>query len=90
MIMMMNITYEKKRAGVVYLPTLRKPCKVKPMNEDHDSLSLLIAEIAEGDDTAMTAFYDSTVNRVFGMALKIVLRPELAEEVVLKIEWKKK
>jgi RNA polymerase sigma-70 factor (ECF subfamily) len=52
------------------------------MSEDHDSLSLLIVAIAEGDDTAMTAFYDSTVNRVFGMALKIVLRPELAEEVV--------
>ncbi len=80
--MTMNITHEKKRAGVVYLPALRKPCKGKPMSEDHDSLSLLIAAIAEGDETAMTTFYDSTVNRVFGMALKIVLRPELAEEVV--------
>ena len=52
------------------------------MSEEHDSLSLLIERIAEGDDTAMTAFYDSTVNRVFGMALKIVLRAVLAEEVV--------
>jgi RNA polymerase sigma-70 factor (ECF subfamily) len=35
-----------------------------------------------GDEVAMTDFYDATVNRAYGIIIKIVLRPELAEEVV--------
>jgi len=52
------------------------------MTEDQSGLVALIEKIAVGDETAVSEFYDATVNRVFGLAMKIVLRPELAEEVV--------
>ena len=52
------------------------------MTNNQGDLSTLIIKISTGDETAMASFYDATVNRVYGMAMKIVLRPELAEEVV--------
>ena len=42
---------------------------------------LLIA-IAKGDDKALARFYDATVGRVYGLALRIVRHREAAEEVV--------
>ena len=43
----------------------------------------LLAAIAKGDEQALGAFYDATVSRVYGLALRIVRQREAAEEVVV-------
>ena len=42
----------------------------------------LLSAIAKGDEQALGAFYDVTVSRVYGLALRIVRQREAAEEVV--------
>lgn len=84
----MKITHRQKRLldqksqSGVYSFSLRDQNKATFMTEDQDSLLPLIIKIAEGDEASMSAFYKLTVNRVYGMALKVVSKPELAEEVV--------
>jgi RNA polymerase sigma factor (sigma-70 family) len=41
-----------------------------------------LAAIALRDEAALSAFYDATVNRVYGLALRITRQPESAAEVV--------
>lgn len=68
--------------GVLYsLPRLKQK-HGGGMVEDQSTLVSLIEKISQGDENAMSDFYDATVNRVYGMAVKVVLRTELAEEVV--------
>ena len=45
-------------------------------------LRSLLVPIATGDQHALAHFYDGTVSRVYSVALRIVRRPEMAEEVV--------
>ncbi len=52
------------------------------MGQDKDPLLALLVRIKKRDEAAMGELYDSTVNRVYGLAIKIVIKPELAEEVV--------
>jgi len=52
------------------------------MEQQSDPLLALLKKIGSGDAAAMETLYDATVNRIFGLAIKIVLKPELAEEVV--------
>lgn len=47
-----------------------------------DPLLNLLERIKQGEDAALEALYNNTVNRVYGLAVKIVNRPDLAEEVV--------
>jgi RNA polymerase sigma-70 factor (ECF subfamily) len=54
----------------------------KTMTEDQSDLILLIDKISLGEQEAMSTLYNKTANRVFGMAMKILMRSELAEEVV--------
>ncbi len=72
--------------GVLYSLTSHKVGRESLMSKDHytdqGNLVALISKIAGGDETAVANLYDATVNRVYGMAMKIVIRPELAEEVV--------
>ena len=68
--------------GVLYSLPLRKGCKGEVMIEDQSNLVTLIEKMQLADEKAMSGFYNATVNRVYGMAMKIVLRAELAEEVV--------
>ncbi len=46
--------------------------------------SLLVA-IAQQDESAFAAFYDATVSRAYGLALRITQRHEFAEEVVCDV-----
>ena len=59
------------------LPTPRPD----PVQESQNLLAELIAAIAKGDEQALGAFYDATVSRVFGLALRIVRQRDAAEEV---------
>ena len=52
------------------------------MGQVSDPLLALLEKIGSGDEAAMATLYDATVNRIFGLAIKIVSKPELAEEVV--------
>ncbi len=50
--------------------------------QEEDSLFALLQRIKTGEEAAMELLYNLTVNRLYGLALKIVSQPELAEEVV--------
>ncbi len=45
-------------------------------------ITTCLAEIQEQNEDALSQFYDLTINRVYGMALRITGKPEEAEEVV--------
>ncbi|OYY62053.1 MAG: hypothetical protein B7Y50_02280 [Hydrogenophilales bacterium 28-61-11] len=50
-------------------------------------LTELIQRMAAGDEAALGRFYDATLSRVYGLALKITGRRELAEEVCVETFW---
>ncbi|CAA6804281.1 MAG: Unknown protein, partial [uncultured Thiotrichaceae bacterium] len=47
-----------------------------------DPLLVMLERIKKGEEAALEALYNATVSRVYGLAVKIVNNPELAEEVV--------
>lgn len=53
-----------------------------PDNTTEQQLNEWIAAVVVHDERALSALYDATVTRVYGMILRIVRRPSLAEEVV--------
>jgi RNA polymerase sigma-70 factor (ECF subfamily) len=57
-----------------------------------DPLLALLTRIKTGEEAAMELLYNLTVNRLYGLAVKIVTKPELAEEVIGDVflqVWKK-
>lgn len=46
------------------------------------ALCALVNDIAYDNEAALAKFYDATVSRVYGVAIRIVRTPELAEEVI--------
>jgi RNA polymerase sigma-70 factor (ECF subfamily) len=67
---------------MLYSAELLTGIEVVSMEQDIDPLLALLKRIGSEDEAAMATLYDATVNRIFGLAIKIVLKPELAEEVV--------
>ena len=51
---------------------------------DHE-LSGLIAKTAQGDEAALGALYDQTCSHTYGLALRVLDDPTLAEEVTLDV-----
>ncbi len=47
----------------------------------------LITRLIERDESALSALYDATLSKVYGLALKITAQPSLAEEVVEDTYW---
>lgn len=45
----------------------------------------LIRRMATGDEDALGAFYDATLGKVFGLALRITGRPDAAEDVAAEV-----
>lgn len=45
-------------------------------------LADLVARMAQGDEQALGGFYDQTLGKAYALALRIVRRPDAAEEVV--------
>lgn len=56
-----------------------------PILVGRDPLQGLLNKVAQGDVEAFRDLYSRTVRRLFGLALKVVQRPELAEEVVQEV-----
>jgi RNA polymerase sigma factor (sigma-70 family) len=54
---------------------------------DHDPLAGWIAEMAAGDEAALSKFYDSTSGKVYGLALWITRSRPMAEEVASDVYW---
>jgi RNA polymerase sigma-70 factor (ECF subfamily) len=52
-----------------------------------DVLVRLLRETAAGDETAFARLYDATSRRIFGLALRILEKPKLAEEAALEAYW---
>ena len=76
-----NFQPNYKNSNRLYSLSSNKPKKDRLMSKEGNLITLL-EKMSVGDEVAMGSFYDATVNRVYGMAMKVVLRPELAEEVV--------
>jgi len=53
-----------------------------------DSLERYLVRIADGDEAAMSAFYDLTKARVFGICLRILKAADSAEEATLEVYTK--
>jgi RNA polymerase sigma factor (sigma-70 family) len=58
------------------------PASLPPSGEDDNVLRGCLNEICEQDQAALGRFYDLTVSRVYGVALRIVRNDDMAEEVV--------
>ncbi|WP_306364925.1 ECF RNA polymerase sigma factor SigK [Nocardia sp. CC227C] len=56
-----------------------------PDPEQMRRLAALLRGVAAGDRDAFTAFYRSTHDRVYGLALRILRRPPAAEEVTQEV-----
>jgi hypothetical protein len=54
-----------------------------PAADPQENLASLLARMADGDEAALAAFYDATVAKAYGLALRIVGTPAAAEEVVV-------
>ncbi|MEQ1662845.1 MAG: sigma-70 family RNA polymerase sigma factor [Thiobacillus sp.] len=52
-----------------------------------ETLALLIQRMAQGDEAALAHFYDLTLARVHGLALRITARCDLAEDVCVEAYW---
>lgn len=58
------------------------PLKAQPSDTESAQLLTLLHRITMRDEAALAALYEATVARVYGLALRITQRRELAEEVV--------
>lgn len=56
-------------------------------NEQETLLTAWLEKIAAKDENALAAFYDATVNRVYGLALRITRASHVAEEVASDVYW---
>jgi len=63
-------------------PSRRVPAATELVVDDDASLLECIEAIRERDQQALARFYDLTVGRVYGIALRIVRHADMAEEVV--------
>jgi RNA polymerase sigma-70 factor (ECF subfamily) len=48
-------------------------------------LSILLGQIAQGDQTAFAEFYEATSRRVFGMARRVLIDAELSEDTTQEV-----
>lgn len=59
----------------------------EPQDSQSELLTSLLQRMASGDEAALSRFYDMTLSRVYGLALRISGRRDLAEEVCVETFW---
>jgi RNA polymerase sigma-70 factor (ECF subfamily) len=64
---------------------LASPQDSRELNSRDQDWALLIKKVADGDQSALTALYDSTSRMVFGLVLRVVSDRSTAEEVLLDV-----
>ena len=57
------------------------------LDAQETSLTGWLEKISAKDESALAAFYDATVNRVYGLAMRITRASHVAEEVVSDVYW---
>lgn len=57
-------------------------CDIPP---EHSRLNELLARVALGDEEALAGFYDASSRTVYGVALRVVRDPAVAEEVTMEV-----
>jgi len=65
--------------------------KIRLVSSTPDASALLI-QVARGDRSAFSDFYDLVIDRVYGIARKVIRDPEMAEEVTQEVMvevWRK-
>jgi RNA polymerase sigma-70 factor (ECF subfamily) len=62
------------------------PTHLHDLSTTSDML-VLIDRMAKRDESSLAAFYDLTLSKVYGLALKITRRHDLAEDVVVDTYW---
>lgn len=68
-------------------PTPPPPPEPGSSTSPSDPLAALVGRMAGQDEAALAQFYALTLSRVYGLALRITGRRELAEEVALETYW---
>ncbi|MGH3649037.1 MAG: ECF RNA polymerase sigma factor SigK [Micromonosporaceae bacterium] len=64
---------------------VEQPQRSTPQRTPDGSLDELLRRTARGDDAAFASLYDQTAPRVYGLALRLVRAPALAEEVAQEV-----
>ena len=79
---LMNLDLVLNRSAFAIMPTMKTADALSDhIHEPQGDLTGWIISIVNGDEKALGAFYDATVSRVFGLALRIVRQRDAAEEV---------
>ena len=59
------------------------PISIASQGDEADTLAVLVGRMANGEQLALEALYARCADRVYAVALRVLQRPEDAEEVVL-------
>ena len=73
-------------------PRVSTPALDTALSAQDAHCCVLLAAIAQQDESALGALYDATLSRVYSLALRITRKPEAAEEVVTDVYlqvWRK-
>lgn len=73
--------------GDIVLSMTRMAPGANPHTDCNAQLQDWVLSMAGGDEAALGKLYESTLSRVFGLALKICRRHDLAEEAVVETYW---
>lgn len=74
-------------ANPILMPTTQPHEPLPPFDIEANTLRLLLERMASRDESALEQFYALTLSKVYGLALKITRRHDLAEEVVGDTYW---
>lgn len=73
------------RAPIIRRTSGRAAVEAGPADPLQADLAALIARMADGDEAALGRFYDATMSRVYGVAVRICGNAALAEEVAADV-----
>ena len=65
----------------------RPAVEAGPADPQQEDLAALVARMAAGDEAALGAFYDATMSRVYGLAVRICRNFATAEEVAADVYY---
>jgi RNA polymerase sigma-70 factor (ECF subfamily) len=77
----------KKMSSVDTLTDAMAANSANSANPDSTRLVSLLSRMAGGDQAALSLFYDLTLSRTYGLALRITRRHDIAEDVCVETYW---
>lgn len=70
---------------IVRIMDSNEPLASDSTNAQDAHLVILLGRMADGDENALGQFYDATLGKVYGLALRITGKPEAAEDVAAEV-----